>query len=61
MAALVATCAPENIDASGVCTSVVWVEETHWLPELTHEDAGLIGGAIFGLLAVSYLLRVARR
>ena len=58
-----ATCAPENVDeATGTCSQVVWVEDSSgWLPELSHEDGALIGAALFGLMAVAYLLRRARK
>lgn len=57
-----ATCDAANYDASTeTCSQVVWVEDgSGWLPELSHEDGGLIGGALFGLFAVAYLLRKAR-
>lgn len=60
---LVATCAPENVAGDGTCSAVVWVDESSlgWLPELSSEDGGLIGGALFALMAVAWLLRKARR
>lgn len=57
-----ATCDTADLDtATQTCSAVVWVEDASgWLPELTAEEGAEIGAALFGLMAVAYLLRKAR-
>lgn len=63
MSKVYATCLPEHYnEATRTCSQVTWVEDASgWLPELSAEDGGLIGGSIFMCLALCYLLRVSRR
>lgn len=62
MAKMIATCEAANVDpATGTCSQVVWVEDAGgWLPELSAEDGAAIGAALFGLMAVAYLLGEAK-
>lgn len=58
-----ATCDTADLDtATQTCSAVVWVEDASgWLPELSAQDGANLGMAFFGLMAVAYLLRKARR
>ena len=58
----VLACAHEYFDAqAGTCAQEIWIPQPSVVPELTIEDAQLIGGAIALLLAVAFSLRKVRQ
>lgn len=62
MAVLVRGCLESNFDATtGTCTAEVWVPQSPIFPELSIEDAQLIGAKIAVLWAVAFTFRVIRK
>lgn len=58
---LVAMCAPADIDASGVCTSLHWVQQNVFgFPPLTAAEGTLISGSIGAVWAIGFLVRTLR-
>ena len=60
---MVATCAPADLDATGQCAHVVWVQQqaVSLLPPLTAAEGLQISGAIAACWAVGFLVRVLRK
>lgn len=59
---LIATCAPENIDAStSICSHVEWVNYAGGLPPLSAAEGSAISGIIIGVWAIGFLVRRARK
>lgn len=59
---LVATCAPENVDATtGTCSHVEWVNYAGGLPPLSIADGFAISAAIAGCWAVGFVVRLAKK
>jgi hypothetical protein len=60
---LVATCAPADVDASGQCTHVVWVQPPMVLgmPPLSAAEGLQISGAIAACWAIGFLVRLIRK
>jgi hypothetical protein len=58
----VAQCAPADVDASGNCTHVVWVQQPDSLsvPPLSASQGFQISGAIAACWAVGFLVRQFR-
>jgi hypothetical protein len=61
--ALVASCAEADVDASGQCTHVVWVQQQTvlGLPPLSAAEGLQISGAIAACWAIGFLVRLVRQ
>lgn len=58
---LVATCAPADIDVTGTCTHVQWVNYAGGLPPLSAAEGTVISGIIIGVWAIGFLVRRAKK
>jgi len=59
---LVATCAPENVDATtGTCSHVEWVNYVGGLPPLSAAEGTAISGVIIGVWGIGFLVRRMRK
>lgn len=58
----VAQCAPADVDASGACTHIVWVQQPDTLsvPPLSAAQGLALSGVIAGCWTVGYLVRLFR-
>lgn len=62
MTVFVRGCLESNFDATtGTCTAEVWVPQPPIIPELSIEDAQLIGAKIAVLWAIAFGIRVIRQ
>jgi len=62
MTVLIPACLESNLDtATGNCTAMIWIPQPSLLPDLSIEDAQLIGAKIALLWAVAYVFRLIRK